>query len=147
MKKGFSRYRADIGSTQEIGPGDVIRAITTATGVQDLLIGRIIIKESFTLIDLPADLSPMVFERLSGASIKDRPLQFELVQEGSSSSGRKGPLLPRTQRGTAASAGPRKKRTTAREKTGKPAEDEFSAKPKRRAPARGKPKGKTSRSK
>ncbi|MEE2639381.1 MAG: DEAD/DEAH box helicase [Planctomycetota bacterium] len=69
-------YRMEVGHRNGVKPGNIVGAIANEVGIGSDSIGRIKIFESFSIIDLPADLSPQQLEHLSKVSIGKRKLRI-----------------------------------------------------------------------
>jgi ATP-dependent RNA helicase DeaD len=70
------RYRVDVGHAHGAKPGNLVGAIANEGGLDNTQIGRIDIRERFSLIELPADLGPKVLKAIGNAKVAHRPLRI-----------------------------------------------------------------------
>jgi ATP-dependent RNA helicase DeaD len=70
------RYRVDVGHAHGVKPGNLVGAIANEGGLDNTQIGRIDIRERFSLIELPADLGPKVLKAIGNAKVAHRPLRI-----------------------------------------------------------------------
>lgn len=69
---GWTRLYVNAGERDEVGPGDLVGAITGETSAVGGQIGRIDIRHSFSLVDVDPEVADEVMERLTGVTIKGR---------------------------------------------------------------------------
>lgn len=62
-------YWVAVGHDQGIKPGNLVGAIANEGGLDSSQIGRLVIKDRFSLIDLPKDLDPVVLDHLAGVKV------------------------------------------------------------------------------
>jgi ATP-dependent RNA helicase DeaD len=65
-------YRVDVGRRHRVEPRQIVGALANEGGLSREDFGRIEIRADFSLVELPADLSPDVLDRLSGTRISGR---------------------------------------------------------------------------
>ncbi len=68
----WSRLFVSAGDRDDVGPGDLVGAITGETRVTGDQIGRIEVRESYSLVDVEPGVADEVMEGLTGISIKGR---------------------------------------------------------------------------
>jgi len=61
---GFATFRVEVGYEHGIRPGNLVGAIANEASLASKQIGRIEILDDYSLIDLPEDLAPEMFEHL-----------------------------------------------------------------------------------
>lgn len=69
---GWTRLYVNAGERDEVGPGDLVGAITGETSAVGGQIGRIDIRHSYSLVDVDPEVADEVMERLTGVTIKGR---------------------------------------------------------------------------
>jgi ATP-dependent RNA helicase DeaD len=87
---GLATYRVAVGHRHGIKPGNLVGAIANEAGLDSVRIGRIEIEESYSRIDLPADLPPDVIEHLANVRVGGQKLRLSPWQ---------GPRPPRAAEG------------------------------------------------
>jgi ATP-dependent RNA helicase DeaD len=74
-------FRVDVGREHGVQPGNLVGAIANEGGIDSRSIGRIKIHDSYSTVDLPADLPPAVLATLKKAWVAGRPLAIARVSE------------------------------------------------------------------
>ena len=99
-----------IGSRDEVGPGDLLGAITGETGVSGSQVGRIDIHDSYTVVDVDSAQAERVMKSVNGTTIRGRSVRVDFdrgtakrPRGGKPGGGRSGSGPPRsgTARGSA----------------------------------------------
>lgn len=67
----------DIGKRDEVGPGDIVGAITGEAGVSGDRVGKIDIRESHSTVEVATSVAPTVIEALNGRTLKGRSLRVD----------------------------------------------------------------------
>jgi len=81
--KGVGRFRIEVGHDQKVLPGNIVGAIANEAGLDSRDIGRITIFDSYSTVDLPADLPGDVFNELKKVSVGGKALNISrLVENG-----------------------------------------------------------------
>ncbi|WP_263730858.1 DEAD/DEAH box helicase [Cellulomonas sp. SG140] len=75
---GSTRYRVAVGHRDGVQPNALVGALTNEGGLTGKDLGKIDIFGSFSLVDIPAGLTPEVVERLSRTRVAGRPLRIRL---------------------------------------------------------------------
>lgn len=78
---GGPRYRLAVGSKDGVQPGGIVGALTNEGGLTGKDLGKIDIFSTFSLVEIPAGLSPEAFDRIGRARVAGRPLRIR-VDEG-----------------------------------------------------------------
>ena len=92
--------RMDIGRGDGLEPGEVIRVINDVTRGRRVAIGRISMKDAFTLFEVEQSEGAEVVNALTGLEYGDRKIRVEVVGEG-------GPIVPSAPRFGNDKRGPR----------------------------------------
>jgi ATP-dependent RNA helicase DeaD len=76
--EGLRPYRIEVGSVHGVRTGNIVGAIANESGIDVARIGRIRIRDQFTLVDLPADLPEATLDllkrvRVAGQALNIRP--------------------------------------------------------------------------
>ena len=71
-RSGWTRLFISAGKRDDVGPGDLVGAITGETPAEGGQIGRIEIRESYSLVDVDRGVADRVMEELTGVRIKGR---------------------------------------------------------------------------
>jgi ATP-dependent RNA helicase DeaD len=77
-RQGFATYRIAVGRRQRVEPRQIVGALANEGGLRRDDFGAIDIKPDFSLVELPADLSPETLDRLSDTRISGRPIELRL---------------------------------------------------------------------
>ena len=76
---GMVRLFVDAGRQDGVRPGDIVGAIANEADIPGKSIGAIDIYDRFTYVELPAQYSQQVLERMSGAMIRKRQANMRLA--------------------------------------------------------------------
>ncbi|WP_066588869.1 DEAD/DEAH box helicase [Cellulomonas timonensis] len=79
--EGALRYRVAVGHTHGAQAGAIVGALTNEGGLTGKDLGKIEIFPSFSLVEIPAGLSPDAFDRIGRARVAGRPLRIR-IDEG-----------------------------------------------------------------
>ncbi len=74
-------YRLEVGSAHGVQPGNIVGAIANEAGLESEFIGRIVIKDDHSFVDLPEGMPKKVFRDLRKVWVSGRQLQLSLVGE------------------------------------------------------------------
>jgi ATP-dependent RNA helicase DeaD len=92
--QAFVRLFVSAGHKDNIRPGDLVGAITGEAGVKGEQVGRIEIRDTFSVVEVAADVSERVLRALNGTTLRGRALRVDYDRKTSP-----GPHAPRrTQR-------------------------------------------------
>ena len=83
------RYKIDVGHEHGVKPGNIVGAIANEAGLAGEHIGHISIRESFSLVDLPAGMPRDVFMDLKKVRVCGRPMKISLDGKPDKPSGKK----------------------------------------------------------
>jgi len=79
--ENMETFRVDVGREHGVQPANLVGAIANEGGIDSRFIGRIKIHDSYSTVDLPADLPPAVLATLKKAWVAGRPLALARVVE------------------------------------------------------------------
>jgi ATP-dependent RNA helicase DeaD len=77
----MTRLFVGVGRRRGVRPGDLVGAITGEARIPGEAIGAIEIADQFSLVEVREDVADIVIERLTGASIKGRPVSVRRSRE------------------------------------------------------------------
>jgi ATP-dependent RNA helicase DeaD len=75
-------YRIEVGNVHGVRTGNIVGAIANEANLDAALIGRIRIQQTFSLVDLPADLSPELLDHLGKVRVAGQALRIRPDQGG-----------------------------------------------------------------
>ena len=76
----FVRYRLDVGSQHNVAKEQIQAVLIEESGVDKKRIGRIDIRQSYTLVELPDGMPADIFQLLSEATLGERKLAIKRVK-------------------------------------------------------------------
>jgi ATP-dependent RNA helicase DeaD len=86
------RVFVNVGSRDNVRPGDLVGAITNQTGITSADIGKIDVRESHSFVEVASTAAPSVVEKLTGTSIRGRRAVARVdVERAPRAGGRKPP--------------------------------------------------------
>ena len=106
-EEGMQTYRIEVGSDNEVQPGNIVGAIANEAGLDSKNIGRIQIRDNYSLVDLPEGMPKEVFNDLKKAWVAGQRLNISLLKNDTE---RQAPRQDRP------SQKPRKPRTKSKDK-------------------------------
>lgn len=74
------RYRLDVGKNHRIDQEQLLATLIEESGVDRKRIGRIEIRDSYTLVDLPDGMPADIFQLLSEATVQGHPLNIKRIK-------------------------------------------------------------------
>ncbi|HEU5209825.1 MAG TPA: DEAD/DEAH box helicase [Longimicrobiales bacterium] len=87
----FTRLFFSIGSRDGIRPGDLVGAITGEANVTGAQVGRIEMRDTFSVVEVAADAAERVIKALNGTTMRTRALRVDYDRRGSAPAGRERP--------------------------------------------------------
>jgi ATP-dependent RNA helicase DeaD len=69
-------YRVEVGHAHRVKPGNIVGAIANEAGIAGSHIGRVEIREDYSLVDLPAGMPKHIFKKLQRVRIGGRELRI-----------------------------------------------------------------------
>jgi ATP-dependent RNA helicase DeaD len=97
-------YRVEVGKEHGVKPGNIVGAIANESGIDGKFIGRVVINEDHSFVDLPGDMPKEVFRNLQKVRVAGQPLQIsralrtqvnKMQRERSQASGEERPVSTR----------------------------------------------------
>jgi ATP-dependent RNA helicase DeaD len=79
----FTRLFISIGTRDNARPADLVGAITGEAGIKGDQVGRIDIRESFSVVEVAADVAERVIRALNGTTMRGRSLRVDFDRKGS----------------------------------------------------------------
>jgi ATP-dependent RNA helicase DeaD len=67
-----------LGQKDGVGPGDIVGAITGEAGIEGSRIGRIELRETFSIVEVDAEVAERVIRSLNGTTVKGRSIRVDL---------------------------------------------------------------------
>ena len=83
--KGMERFRIEVGHSHGVKPGNIVGAIANEADIDSEHIGRIVIHDDYSTVDLPEGMPPEIFDHLRGVWVSGQRLN--IAREDGSSSG------------------------------------------------------------
>ncbi|KRD39485.1 RNA helicase [Lysobacter sp. Root916] len=117
---GMETFRIEVGHSHGVQPGNIVGAIANEADLESRYIGRIDIRDDYTLVDLPEGMPRELMEHLKKVRVAGQPLRIQRAGPGDTEGGRsrrpggpggpgaRGPGGPRPSGGKPHGAGPRK---------------------------------------
>ncbi|HSJ10534.1 MAG TPA: DEAD/DEAH box helicase [Longimicrobiales bacterium] len=96
---GFTRLFISIGTLDNIRAGDLVGAITGEANIKGDQVGRIDIRESFSVVEVMASVADKVIRALNGTTMRGRSLRVDYDRKGGGGGGGDGPRGPGGPRG------------------------------------------------
>jgi ATP-dependent RNA helicase DeaD len=109
---GMETFRIEVGHAHGVQPGNIVGAIANEADLESKYIGRIDIRDDYSLVDLPEGMPRELMEHLKKVRIAGQPLRIQRAS-ADDSSGPRGGQRPHTAHkglrpGGKSNAGPRK---------------------------------------
>ena len=73
---GMQTYRIEVGYQHGVQPGNIVGAIANEADLEARFIGRIDIRDDYTLVDLPEGMPSELLEHLQAVRVASRPLRM-----------------------------------------------------------------------
>ena len=74
-------YRVEVGHAHRVKPGNIVGAIANEAGISGSHIGRVEIRDEYSLVDLPAGMPKHIFKKLQRVRIGARELRISLLSQ------------------------------------------------------------------
>lgn len=79
---GFTRLFVSVGARDNIRPGDIVGAITGEANIKGDQVGRVDIRESFSVVEVAAPVAERVIRALNGTTMRGRSLRVDFDRKG-----------------------------------------------------------------
>lgn len=76
-ERGWVRLFMSVGQRDDAGPGDVLGAITGEAGVDGSRVGRIDIRDTFSLVEVEPGIADRIIEAVNGTTVKGRSVRVD----------------------------------------------------------------------
>ncbi|MBB3230890.1 DEAD/DEAH box helicase [Halomonas stenophila] len=74
--EGMTRYRVSVGHKDGVKPGQLVGALANEGGIEGNRIGRIDIRNAFSVVELPNGLPSSILDKMARARVAGRPLEI-----------------------------------------------------------------------
>ncbi|MGM0615146.1 MAG: DEAD/DEAH box helicase [Pseudomonadota bacterium] len=74
--EGMTRYRVSVGHKDGVKPGQLVGALANEGGIEGARIGRIDIRNAFSVVELPSGLPSTILAKMGRARVAGRPLEI-----------------------------------------------------------------------
>jgi len=91
----YVRLFVGVGSRDGIVPSDLVGAITGEAQVKGAQIGRIEIRDTFSIVEVESEIATRVIQALNGITLKGRSVRVDFDRRGGTATGRGGVERPR----------------------------------------------------
>ncbi|GAA0583946.1 DEAD/DEAH box helicase [Halomonas salifodinae] len=75
-REGMTRYRVSVGHKDGVKPGQLVGALANEGGIEGKRIGRIDIRNAFSVVELPNSLPPSILAKMARARVAGRELEI-----------------------------------------------------------------------
>jgi ATP-dependent RNA helicase DeaD len=83
---GFVRLFVSVGSRDNIRPGDLVGALTGEAGITGDQVGKVDIKDTFTVVEIAAGAADRVIRAMNGTTMRGRSLRVDYDRKGAGGS-------------------------------------------------------------
>ncbi|MEH6421762.1 DEAD/DEAH box helicase [Pseudomonas sp. CGJS7] len=85
---GMETFRIEVGHSHGVQPGNIVGAIANEADLESRYIGRIDIRDEYTLVDLPEGMPRELMEHLKKVRVAGQPLRIQRAGPGDAEGGR-----------------------------------------------------------
>ncbi len=78
---GMQTYRIEVGHQHGVQPGNIVGAIANEADLEARFIGRIDIRDDFTLVDLPEGMPQELLTHLQNVRVASKPLRMRVAED------------------------------------------------------------------
>ena len=78
---GMQTYRIEVGHEHRVKPGNIVGAIANEAELEARYIGRVDIRDDYTLVDLPEGMPPELLQFLQNVRVAGRPIRMKLATD------------------------------------------------------------------
>ncbi len=78
---GMKTYRIEVGYQHGAQPGHIVGAIANEADLESRFIGRIDIRDDYTLVDLPDGMPPDLLEHMQNVRVASKPLRMKVASD------------------------------------------------------------------
>jgi len=76
---GKRTYRIEVGHEHGVKPGNIVGAIANEADLDSKYIGRIDIRDDYSLVDLPDGMPPELLQHMQNVRVASKPLRMKLA--------------------------------------------------------------------
>ncbi|HEX6307366.1 MAG TPA: DbpA RNA binding domain-containing protein [Longimicrobiales bacterium] len=84
---GFTRLFVSIGTRDNIRPGDLVGAITGEANIKGDQVGRVDIRDTFSVVEVASSVAERVIRALNGTTMRGRSLRVDFDRKGAGAGG------------------------------------------------------------
>ncbi|MGQ4659489.1 DEAD/DEAH box helicase [Lysobacter sp. F6437] len=88
---GMETFRIEVGHSHGVQPGNIVGAIANEADLESRYIGRIDIRDDYSLVDLPEGMPRELMEHLKRVYVAGQSLRIRHAEPGDTAGGRSGP--------------------------------------------------------
>ena len=88
---GMETFRIEVGHSHGVQPGNIVGAIANEADLESRYIGRIDIRDDYSLVDLPEGMPNDLMEHLKRVYVAGQPLRIRHAEAGDTEGGGRGP--------------------------------------------------------
>jgi ATP-dependent RNA helicase DeaD len=88
---GFVRLFMSVGSRDNVRPGDLVGALTGEAGITGDQVGKVDIKDTYTVVELATSVADKVIRAMNGTTMRGRSLRVDYDRKGLARQGETGP--------------------------------------------------------
>ena len=70
-------FRIEVGHSHGVQPGNIVGAIANEADLESRYIGRIDIRDDYSLVDLPEGMPPELLQHMQNVRVASRPLRMK----------------------------------------------------------------------
>jgi ATP-dependent RNA helicase DeaD len=85
---GMETFRIEVGHSHGVQPGNIVGAIANEADLESRYIGRIDIRDDYSLVDLPEGMPRELMEHLKRVYVAGQPLRIRHAEDGDATGGR-----------------------------------------------------------
>jgi ATP-dependent RNA helicase DeaD len=78
---GMKTFRIEVGYQHGAQPGHIVGAIANEAGLESRFIGRIDIRDDYTLVDLPDGMPPDLLQHMQNVRVASKPLRMKVATD------------------------------------------------------------------
>jgi ATP-dependent RNA helicase DeaD len=80
--RSYVRLYVGLGEKDNIRPGDIVGAIAGEAGLSGDQVGKIEIRDSFSVVEVPSDAAERIIKSLNGTTVKGRSVRVDYDRQG-----------------------------------------------------------------
>ncbi|MCB9881097.1 MAG: DEAD/DEAH box helicase [Planctomycetes bacterium] len=75
----MQRFRVEVGKRDGVRTGDIVGAVANEAGIRNRVIGKVIVHDDYTTVDLPAGMPPDLLDHMQRVEVKKKPLRMQPI--------------------------------------------------------------------